>query len=97
MYEVIYMKAEYEPWWLFEGWEETIQQTIRCHTMSEAQAVLVKLIEGFRTKYEREMLKDECFYAFWTEEERIFCEGCDEDLQIFHGAFITKSGKPIKL
>ncbi|MET0960338.1 MAG: DUF1033 family protein, partial [Psychrobacillus psychrotolerans] len=24
MFEVIYMKADYEPWWLFEGWEQHI-------------------------------------------------------------------------
>ena len=24
MFEVIYMKAEFEPWWMFDGWEETI-------------------------------------------------------------------------
>ncbi len=25
MFEVIYMKADYEPWWMFEEWEETIR------------------------------------------------------------------------
>ena len=24
MYEVIYMKADYEPWWMFEEWEDAI-------------------------------------------------------------------------
>ena len=35
MYEVIYMKADYEPWWMFEGWEEMIRFTThirRCNT-----------------------------------------------------------------
>ena len=24
MYKIIYMKADFEPWWQFEGWEEHI-------------------------------------------------------------------------
>ena len=24
MFEIIYMKADFEPWWAFEGWEEHI-------------------------------------------------------------------------
>lgn len=96
MYEVIYMKAEYEPWWLFEGWEETIQQRIACQTIGEAQSALLELVGGFRKKYESETLKDQCFYTFWTKEERVFCEACDEDLQIFHGVFMTKNGEPLK-
>lgn len=96
MYEVIYMKAEYEPWWLFDGWEETIQKRIQCSSKLEADQVLTKLLTTFRCEYESEQVKDESFYAFWSSEERIFCEACDEDLQIFHGIFITKNGMPLK-
>ncbi len=27
MFKIIYMKADYEPWWQFEGWEEHIVST----------------------------------------------------------------------
>ena len=33
MFEVIYMKADYEPWWMFEGWEEMIRITTHHSTM----------------------------------------------------------------
>lgn len=95
MYEVIYMKAEYEPWWLFDGWEETIQKRIQCATIKEADEALYVLLETFRATYEKEQVKDERFYAFWSADERVFCEACDEDLQIFHGVFIVKEGQPL--
>ena len=29
MYEVVIVKADYEGWWLFEGWQEDIIKGIR--------------------------------------------------------------------
>ena len=25
MFEVVYMKADFEPWWMFDDWEEMIR------------------------------------------------------------------------
>ena len=39
-------------------------------------------------------MKKDCFYAFWSEDEINFCDGCDEDLQLYHGVILMKDGKP---
>jgi hypothetical protein len=94
MYEVIYMKADFEPWWMFEEWEETIRSRHSFDDIESAVAYFEKLIVELRGKHRREAMKKECFYAFWSEDEINFCDGCDEDLQLYHGVILMKNGKP---
>lgn len=42
MYEVIYMKADYEPWWAFEGWEEFIMEKAEFDQEDQARLFLEK-------------------------------------------------------
>lgn len=88
MYKIIYMKADYEPWWQFEGWEEYIVSAEQYDTEQQFQIALNHLLAQFREKYEFEAHKKERFYAFWSEEECEFCEACDEDAQIYHGIIL---------
>lgn len=92
MYEVIYMKAEFEPWWMFEGWEENILRRKKFDNKIDATHYLDECLLDFRTKYKHEQEKKQCF-AFWSDDERSFCEACDDDLQIYHGLFILFDGK----
>lgn len=86
------MKADYEPWWMFDGWEESVL-TRQCFTdINEANQCLHDLLSEFREKYCHEKMQKNC-YAFWSEEEKLYCEGCDDDLQIFHGVFLLREGK----
>ncbi|MFS0576382.1 DUF1033 family protein [Sporosarcina sp. 179-K 3D1 HS] len=88
MYEVLYIKADYEPWWMFEGWEEKVQLRHTFHNEEEATVFFHQLLDEFRSQYEHEAVKKEFFYAFWTDQEKVFCEGCDEDLQVYHGVML---------
>ena len=88
------MKADYEPWWMFDGWEETIRSRCSFNDAKEALVYYEKLLAELREKYELEAMKKDCFYAFWSESEKTFCEGCDEDLQLYHGVIFMKDGKP---
>ncbi len=97
MIEVIYMKAEYEPWWMFEGWEKTILTRQTFDHLDEAKDYLETLVKDFRIQYEHEHSKKEGYYAFWTDREREFCEACDDDLQIYHGLISLIEGKPALL
>ena len=94
MFEVIYMKADYEPWWMFEDWEETIRSRHAFEDIELAKAHSQKMIAELRKKHRREAMKKDCFYAFWSEDEINFCDGCDEDLQLYHGIILMKDGKP---
>lgn len=94
MFEVIYMKADFEPWWMFDGWEKEVLLRQSFQSQLDAEHYLKQLLSEFREKFENEQQKKQCFYAFWTEEERHFCEACDDALQIYHGVFILLNGKP---
>lgn len=92
MYKIIYMKADFEPWWQFEGWESQIVSTNLYETKEEFKEALEKLLEEFRSMFEFEEQRKDKFIAFWNEEECEFCEGCDEDLQIYHGLILETDG-----
>lgn len=83
------MKADYEPWWQFEGWESTIVSTFLCETEKEFQERLDETLVDFRQKFEHEASKEDRYYAFWTEEEREYCDACEDDIQIFHGIIVN--------
>lgn len=84
-FKIIYMKADFEPWWQFEGWEEYIVESWTYNSVEAYEAALKTLIEKMRAQYPNEKQKKEIFYAFWDEQEQEYCEGCDEDAQVFHG------------
>lgn len=96
-YEVVYMKADYEPWWMFEDWEKTIQSRQAFETANEALEYLFDLKKKFGAKYKYQEERKDCFFAYWTDSERIFCEGCDEDLQMYHGIIFLADGNPTSI
>ena len=84
------MKADYEPWWMFEGWESNIVATSQFETEQELQKNLEATLNSFRQKYEHESSKNDKYYAFWTDDEREYCEACEDDIQIYHGIIVDK-------
>ncbi|MEO4054885.1 DUF1033 family protein [Solibacillus sp. CAU 1738] len=91
MYKIIYMKADYEPWWQFEGWEEKIEETYIFDTEEDYETGLQNVITQFREKYEHEEIKKGKYIAFWSKSECEYCEACDDDAQIFHGIILEKN------
>ncbi|MEK4137298.1 DUF1033 family protein [Kurthia sp. FSL E2-0154] len=85
MYKVIYMKADYEPWWQFEGWEEHVVTEVTYDNEQEASQYLQQLIEEFSKKYMNMMHKKDRFWAFWSDDEREYCENCADCLPVYHG------------
>lgn len=79
------MKADFEPWWLFEGWESHIVATYLYETKRAYHQALQVLLADFRHQFEHEEQRKERFMAFWNEDECAYCEGCDEDVQVYHG------------
>lgn len=88
------MKADFEPWWMFEGWEESIVSRIPCKDKEEMEEHLANLLKKLREENDHATVKNNCFYAFWSTKETCFCEACDEDLQIYHGVMVLKESKP---
>ncbi|MEZ7173147.1 DUF1033 family protein [Sporosarcina sp. OR05] len=94
MYEVIYMKADYEPWWLFEDWKEKIQTRKVFTCKAEAKQYMDTVTMQFSGQFDHHEVRKECFFAFWSDEEKVYCEGCDDELQIFHGIISFVNGEP---
>lgn len=95
MYEVIYMKADYEPWWMFEGWEEMIRIRRSFEEAEEAIEYANKLMEEMRHYFSKEKTRKGTFAAFWNPGEITYCDGCDDDLQLYHGIFMLKDDEPV--
>lgn len=79
------MKADYEPWWQFDGWEEYIVEVKIFEDYEKAKSYLNKTIECFKKKYMHYNQKKDRFWAFWSDDEIQFCEACDDDIQTYHG------------
>ncbi|AWE07471.1 DUF1033 domain-containing protein [Lysinibacillus sp. 2017] len=88
MFKIIYMKADYEPWWKFDGWEDHIVSVHEFEEEKQFQLALTEIMNDFRQSYANEACKNEYYYAFWSEDECEFCEACDEDAQIYHGIIL---------
>jgi hypothetical protein len=88
MYKIIYMKADFEPWWQFDGWEEHIVSVQQYENEKQFNLAFAHIIEDFRQKYDYEACKENRYFAFWSEDESEFCEACDEDAQIYHGLIV---------
>jgi len=82
------MKADFEPWWQFEEWEDYIVDVYEFKSATEFEKAREQILNDFREKYEHEAVKQGKFYAFWKENEVMYCEGCDEDAQLYHGLIL---------
>jgi len=58
MYTILYMKADYEPWWKFEGWEAFIQTKETFDTKEQFEQALQRKLNQFRSAYEHEASKE---------------------------------------
>lgn len=88
MYKIIYMKADYEPWWQFEGWEAYIVSEQIFETAEQFQEAYEGILENFRQQYDNEATKHERYYAFWSDDECEYCEACDDEAQVYHGIIV---------
>lgn len=64
LYNIIYMKADFEPWWQFEGWEETIQETYFYDTEEALEKAFQEMLTAFRAQFENEGQKNGKYFAF---------------------------------
>ncbi|EUJ39191.1 DUF1033 family protein [Brochothrix campestris] len=89
---VIETESFNEPWWFFEDWREDIISERQLATESLALTAYQSAFERLATTYPYHQVKEQQA-AFWCEEEKSFCEECDDDLQVFHGLLLLKDGK----
>ncbi|MDQ0427461.1 hypothetical protein QOZ98_000286 [Planomicrobium stackebrandtii] len=94
MHEIVYMRADYEPWWMFDGWEEKVVSRRKFESAEKAREYLEQAQADYSLRFAKREKRDFAFSVFWNEEEMEYCEKCEEDLQIFHGLIWLYNGKP---
>ncbi|WP_041090009.1 DUF1033 family protein [Jeotgalibacillus soli] len=87
-------KSDAEPWWFLEGWEEDVIEQWTFSEKETAFAKYVNKIQELSVKYPKNRIKKGTQIAFWNEDEILFCESCDDDLQIYHGLLIMYNNSP---
>lgn len=95
-WKVVRTSGETEPWWFFSDWEKDISEVKEYRNENEAFDQFLSLVQELRKKYQHSKQKKNTV-AFWNEDEKVFCEDCDDDLQLYHGLLLMEGETPKKL
>jgi len=93
MYEVVIVRADYEGWWLFEGWQDDIVNRHQYNDDAALTEGYSSIIEQMKKEYNSYIQGKYDLYAFFNACEIEFCEDCDEDVQIYYTPIITKNNE----
>ncbi|MBM7717380.1 DUF1033 family protein [Siminovitchia sp. FSL H7-0308] len=96
-WEVIIMKGENEPWWFFPDWKNDILATYVCSDKNSAFMKFGALYKLFVSRFDHVKIKNTSMVAFWKDGDYVYCDPCDEDLQIYYGLLILLNGEPYHL
>ncbi|WP_404403298.1 DUF1033 family protein [Jeotgalibacillus malaysiensis] len=94
MWRIVQLKSDAEPWWFLEGWESDIVSEWTFDTKQEAFNYYKEKMHENLVNYEHVRVKRGTQAAFWNKDEYLFCDDCDEDLQVFHGYILFSEHEP---
>ncbi|WP_159547911.1 DUF1033 family protein [Streptococcus halichoeri] len=92
MYQVIKMYGDWEPWWFMEDWQEDITEEKTYSNWDEAVKAYQKEWYQMKARFPKYHSQKNWLATFWTEEEKRWCEKCDDDLQQYHSLLLLKDG-----
>lgn len=92
-WEVMIMKGECEPWWFFPDWKKDLLATFECSDKSSAFAKYGALYKQFVSRFDHVKIKNTSMAAFWKDGDYVYCDPCDEDLQIYYGLLLFLNGE----
>lgn len=95
-WHVIVTEAEYEPWWFFEEWEDTIVETYDFQDKKAALAKYHSVATEWQTTYKKFAVKKEVLLAAWNPDDIVYCEDCEDDIQNFHGLILLEENQVYK-
>lgn len=97
MYQVFQTKGEYEPWWFFDDWQSFIIEQHSFVDFKDALSVYDELEIKLTKQFPSYQTKQPYLTAFWDSEERIYCESCSDDIQIYHGVMLLRNGQIVNI
>jgi hypothetical protein len=92
-WKVVRMSGEAEPWWFFSDWEKDITEETVYTDEKEAFEQFINLVQELNDIYKHSKQKKNTV-AFWNETEKVFCEECVDDLQLYHGILLMEGKNP---
>jgi hypothetical protein len=92
-WKVVRIKGESEPWWFFPDWQKDISEENEFQTENEAFRQFIILVQEGKHTFDHFKEKKNTV-AFWNEGDKVFCEACDDDLQLYHGLILMKDDHP---
>ncbi|HEK9107845.1 TPA: DUF1033 family protein [Streptococcus equi subsp. zooepidemicus] len=90
MYQVIEMYGDWEPWWFIDGWQDDIVQEKSFDSWPAALAYFEEEWQRMKKSYPSYHSQKSLLATFWREDERRWCEDCDEELQQYHSLLLLK-------
>ena len=83
MYRIIKMYGDSEPWWFLDGWEEDIVTNTEFDSYEDALRAYQKELVYLSETYPQKKTMAGFMTAFWDSKDQIWCEECDEYLQVY--------------
>jgi hypothetical protein len=96
-WKVILTKSDAEPWWFFEDWKRDVVEEWKYDNKNDAIAKYMEEIARLSDLLPNSKTKDYNSFAFWHPDEVVFCEACDDDLQIYHGVILFENDGPMEM
>ncbi|GAB3060246.1 DUF1033 family protein [Salinicoccus sesuvii] len=93
MLSIVILKADYEGWWLFEGWQDNIIRQFNYDTEEEMREAYTELKQDMKQKFHSYKEGKYDLTAFFNGCELEYCDDCDEALQIYYTPIMIKDGQ----
>lgn len=93
MYQVAVLKADYEGWWLFEGWQEDLTDIKDFDSEDAMIQYYRQLVEEMNADFHSCQKGKYGLFAFFNACELEYCEECEEDLQIYYTPLCLKDNE----
>ena len=96
MFQVIKLCGNFEPWWFLEDWQNDIVSSHLFFDFDQALTTYRELWNDMMRTYPYHKSKKNLLATFWDEDDQIWCEECDEDLQQYNSIMLLKNcNRPI--
>ena len=87
-WSIIITVGDMEPWYFLEGWERQIKEHLTFDNKEEAIHAFVEIVKSYRKRFHFSKTKGSSIACFWNEGDEVYCDACDEYVQVFHGILL---------